>query len=231
MPIEFRCIGCQKLLRTGDDTAGLQAQCPNCGATMVVPMTIQADLVGSSANGTDPSNQQPGNQPNHHPANFSPPPAGMPMNPYQPPEYAQYGFHPQSIEASREYARRRLAGPAIALMCLSGLIVVMTVLSIIGRAMDPDGFMKDEAVEFNNQQFVIEGAQVLTGIVIAISLNTIIFFGAYGMRRSKSYGFSLAASILAMIPCVTSFFCLIGLPFGIWAVVVLSDSHVKASFR
>ncbi len=30
MPIEFRCLQCGKLLRTGDDTAGKQAKCPEC---------------------------------------------------------------------------------------------------------------------------------------------------------------------------------------------------------
>ncbi len=38
MPIEFRCARCNKLLRTGDDTAGKQAKCPECGAVMPIPM-------------------------------------------------------------------------------------------------------------------------------------------------------------------------------------------------
>ena len=37
MPIEFRCRQCGKLLRTGDDTAGRQAKCPECGTVMTVP--------------------------------------------------------------------------------------------------------------------------------------------------------------------------------------------------
>lgn len=37
MPIEFRCLQCGKLLRTGDDTAGKQAKCPECGAVMPIP--------------------------------------------------------------------------------------------------------------------------------------------------------------------------------------------------
>ena len=37
MPIEFRCSQCGKLLRTGDDTAGRQAQCPECGALTGIP--------------------------------------------------------------------------------------------------------------------------------------------------------------------------------------------------
>ncbi len=37
MPIEFRCTGCGKLLRTADDSAGKQAQCPQCGTVLIIP--------------------------------------------------------------------------------------------------------------------------------------------------------------------------------------------------
>ncbi|MEX2558963.1 MAG: hypothetical protein WD403_03565, partial [Pirellulales bacterium] len=37
MPIEFRCLQCGKLLRTGDDTAGKQAKCPSCGSIQQIP--------------------------------------------------------------------------------------------------------------------------------------------------------------------------------------------------
>ena len=37
MPIEFRCLGCGRLLRTPDDTAGKQAKCPNCGQILAIP--------------------------------------------------------------------------------------------------------------------------------------------------------------------------------------------------
>jgi phage FluMu protein Com len=37
MPIEFRCHRCQKLLRTPDNTAGKQAQCPQCGEVQTIP--------------------------------------------------------------------------------------------------------------------------------------------------------------------------------------------------
>ena len=37
MPIEFRCTGCQKLLRTPDGTQGLQSKCPVCGTVATIP--------------------------------------------------------------------------------------------------------------------------------------------------------------------------------------------------
>ena len=38
------------------------------------------------------------------------------------------------------------------------------------------------------------------------------------------------AAIVAMIPRISPC-CLLGLPFGIWALVVLSNGTVKAAFR
>ena len=38
------------------------------------------------------------------------------------------------------------------------------------------------------------------------------------------------ASILAMIPCLSPC-CLIGLPIGIWALVILMKPEVKAAFK
>ncbi|MEA1949941.1 MAG: Com family DNA-binding transcriptional regulator [Planctomycetota bacterium] len=37
MAIEFRCTGCEKLLRTGDHTGGLPAKCPECGTLQTIP--------------------------------------------------------------------------------------------------------------------------------------------------------------------------------------------------
>jgi hypothetical protein len=41
MPIDFRCPGCQNLLRVGDGDAGKQAKCPQCGAIVTIPAVSQ----------------------------------------------------------------------------------------------------------------------------------------------------------------------------------------------
>jgi predicted Zn finger-like uncharacterized protein len=40
---------------------------------------------------------------------------------------------------------------------------------------------------------------------------------------------TFTACILAMIPCVNC--CILGLPFGIWGLVVLNKPEVKDAFR
>jgi phage FluMu protein Com len=68
MPIEFRCNQCQKLLRTGDETAGKQARCPECGQVTPVP----------SAPPAAPTEGEPAG-----PA-FPPGPEGAPSDPFGP---------------------------------------------------------------------------------------------------------------------------------------------------
>jgi hypothetical protein len=49
------------------------------------------------------------------------------------------------------------------------------------------------------------------------------------MRRSVHYGRTVAAAIVACIPCLSPW-VLLGIPFGIWALVVLCRRDVQAAF-
>ena len=44
MTIKFQCDGCQKILRTADEKAGLSARCPQCGREVSVPEAPMADF-------------------------------------------------------------------------------------------------------------------------------------------------------------------------------------------
>ena len=68
-----------------------------------------------------------------------------------------------------------------------------------------------------------QGAASLASMIIAIA-------GARKMLRLESYGMALAASILMMLPWASPC-CLLGLPFGIWAVTVLNRPEVREAFH
>jgi len=60
-------------------------------------------------------------------------------------------------------------------------------------------------------------------------LSYLIAFGAWNMRRGKSYRLAYTAALLACIP-VPSPCTLLSIPFGIWALVVLHRRDVKTAF-
>jgi hypothetical protein len=42
---------------------------------------------------------------------------------------------------------------------------------------------------------------------------------------------AVIASVAAMLPCTVSCCCILGLPVGIWSLVVLMKPEVKQAFR
>lgn len=72
----------------------------------------------------------------------------------------------------------------------------------------------------------------VTGIfinIVELGVAGFIVYGALQMKDLKNHAMAMVAAIISMIPCVSPC-CLIGLPAGIWALIVLSKPEVKAAF-
>lgn len=64
--------------------------------------------------------------------------------------------------------------------------------------------------------------------LLSIPFGALMIIGGVKMRRLELYGLALVAAIVALLPCSPGFF--IGLPIGVWALVVLLNLDVKAAF-
>jgi hypothetical protein len=224
MPIEFRCRQCGKLLRTNDDTAGRQAQCPGCGAIGTVPSS------------TAPS--QPPSPPLPLPdlgyelaAGPTIPRPDAPENPYRSP--ATPTFKPRPGE-SKFLAQQRVAGPATALMvtAILGILANLAVALLYGivLAVSVNGHIREIDRHQDPAQLALGSGILVAAGVFGVVVGVLALFGAIRMKKLESYVLSIVTTILVMIPCISP--CsLLGLPFGIWALVVLSDQSVKSAFR
>ncbi len=99
-----------------------------------------------------------------------------------------------------------VAPPAIALMVVGGIGIALQAVGLLFHIL---GVGMGAASARG-------GNEALASVAI---LNSVL----------QSYGFAMTASIIAMIPCISPC-CLLGLPFGIWALVVLSKPEVKSAF-
>jgi hypothetical protein len=59
--------------------------------------------------------------------------------------------------------------------------------------------------------------------------NCVIIFAALKMKNLQYHTLAVVAAVMAAFPCVSSC-CCIGLPVGIWVLVVLFKPEVKAAF-
>ncbi len=164
------------------------------------------------------------------------PPAPSRMTPPLPnaaPVYAPVG--------DPERAARMVKAPAILLIIISLLGMIFT---IVGLATMPAMLAWAQTVLENS------GAQVpgqwLTGIKTAraqglgvmdylkagltLAIFAIVMVGAVRMMKLENWGLALAAALGIMLPC-TCPCCVVGLPIGIWAIIVLSNPEVKQAFR
>ena len=67
------------------------------------------------------------------------------------------------------------------------------------------------------------------GNLLGLAFGGVMFYGALQMKDLRNYGLAMAAAIIAIIPCSGPCYC-IGIPAGIWALVVINKPEVKAAF-
>jgi hypothetical protein len=126
--------------------------------------------------------------------------------------------------------RQRINAPSIALLVtgiLGGALQVIGLLvNLLGFGM---GAMMADQGASDALSMLFSGtfgvALSLVGLVIA----GFIIFAATKMRNLESWGLSAGGAIVAMIPCISPC-CLLGLPIGIWCLVILFDESVKEAF-
>ena len=150
-----------------------------------------------------------------------------------PPPGSQPAFPTMPTTAAYGSAADQVNGPGIAMIIL-GAINMVVALGFMTMALLNLGFSSFSTNNEAEKMFKGMGSMGLGFDLMLLSLSLIvgvlILFGGVKMRRLQSYGLCMTASILAMIPCLSCCF-LIGIPIGIWALVVLSKPEVKNLFR
>ena len=145
------------------------------------------------------------------------------LNPYQAPnlEAVRYEFRQQ-----KEAARQAVKGPAIGLIAVSCLSLFMGLVTIVWDtiliATDPQSF---DDLPLGAGGFVVK---TVWGLIILANSGFAIWAG-FSLQKLRQHQLCWLAGILACIPAIGPCFCL-GIPFGIWAIVVLNRSDVADAF-
>ena len=131
-------------------------------------------------------------------------------------------------DGARAAALDQLKGPAIGLMVTAGIGAAFQILGLIMNLMGAGFGAMARGTE--GMPSMLSGGIGAVFNVIGLVMAVVVFMGAMKMKNAQSFGFAMAAAIIAMIPCIGPC-CLLGLPIGIWAIVVLMKPEVKAAFQ
>jgi hypothetical protein len=128
-------------------------------------------------------------------------------------------------------AAAQVQGPAMGLMVAAGVGILFTLISLamntLGMGMGALGNMNAEAGA-RYMRFFTGGLGIFFNIV-ALAVAGFIIWGAMQMKQLRNWNISVAASVVAMVPCLSPC-CILGLPLGIWALIVLMKPEVKSAF-
>jgi hypothetical protein len=73
-------------------------------------------------------------------------------------------------------------------------------------------------------------AVLFTSLAVSAFGSGMILVGTRKMRNVESYFTAVTISIVAIIPCLSPL-GVAGIPFGIWALMVLAQQDVRYAFR
>ncbi len=169
----------------------------------------------------------------------------MSDNPYASPQSVDSG----SGGPDQGMMLAKIAAPAIAVLVVGILNILFSLFGVGSSALTMAGL--NPLAEQQKEQFeqmrqtagpeaefvnimtkvseIMQGPGGLVSNLITLVVGIFIVLGALKMKRLESYGMSMTASILAMIPCLSNC-CVVGLPIGIWALIVLMSADIKQSF-
>jgi hypothetical protein len=223
MAFTTHCPSCNRLVKVPDELLGRQVRCPGCRAVF----TTQADEAPAAA-------------PRDREEDFEERTRRQ-APPEEPNEYEEEEYEEEERPRRRRRSRSRRArdavmAPAIALL-VTGILGILAGLGHLGLGLlvgqqpppppqrpGPPGqqevFQKSFTVGFYVGKYGPGVLSLLGGSVIIL--------GAVSMMRLSAYGFAMFTAVFAMLPCHCS--CLLGLPFGIWAMIVLNRPEVRNSF-
>lgn len=127
-------------------------------------------------------------------------------------------------------AASQVQGPAIGLIITAVIGAIWALISLFGNVLGMGMASLDQyAADYEWAEYAFGGGLGIAGAIIGLVVAGFIIWAALQMKALRQWTLAVVASILAMIPCISPC-CIIGLPIGIWALVVLMKPEVKAAF-
>ncbi|MFV1967801.1 MAG: protein kinase [Pirellulaceae bacterium] len=135
-------------------------------------------------------------------------------------------FKPSLADVDFEDARRQVQGPAMGLIVAGILNLLPLALAVVAVV----GIVFQLSIVGGHGSGGIVRAAIVFILLMFLNLpaGLVLIIGGLKMRKLETYGLAMTASILAVLPATVG--CIVGLPIGIWSLIVLNRDGVKAAF-
>lgn len=138
--------------------------------------------------------------------------------------------------------RNSLMVPGIGLAVSAGLGILLIFVGLLMGGYDT-GQQAEQILEMYREMGVevdeemmrqwmnISSALSWPMMFLQLACQSLMIAAGVSMIRLRSWNIAVAGSIIALIPCLTNCYCcILNIPLGIWALIVLNKAHVKNVF-
>ncbi|HOB54366.1 MAG TPA: hypothetical protein PK176_12480 [Acidobacteriota bacterium] len=130
--------------------------------------------------------------------------------------------------------RQRLIGPAVGMIVAAGLDAGFDIFMVLSNLLVRPTFDRFlPGLEHVPHSSFTPWDPLSLGLVlpvISLVFDAVICFGALQMQRARSYAWAMGAAMLSLIPCLGSPCLVLGIPFGIWAMITLMQPDIRRLF-
>jgi hypothetical protein len=127
-------------------------------------------------------------------------------------------------------ASDQVSGPSVGLLITGILGGVLSLMGLISNLVET-GIKSVKAPRYIEEYAnLAAGAAGVAFCFVGLLVAGFVIYASLKMKERTQWSLCVAASIIAMIPCISPC-CIVGLPIGIWCLVVLTKPEVKTAFH
>jgi uncharacterized membrane protein YbhN (UPF0104 family) len=128
-----------------------------------------------------------------------------------------------------EGVRQRVNGPAIGLIVTGGLGVLIVIFSLVSLLLDPQQQSQHWRERFPEVSTGLYYAGNAILLLLWLGASAFLIVAGMRMRQLKDWVLCVVACFVSLVPCLACC-CVVGIPVGIWGLVVLMKDDVKQAF-
>jgi hypothetical protein len=231
MPIEAICPSCKQKLKVPDALVGKKVRCQKCNSVFTAEEEIEMEVVEEPPESIEVVEGPPKAKREERPPRV-----------LDEEEEEELDDEPRERRRPRRRKRRRRSSiaekvriPAL-LLYITGFVgagvnliwVIFRIVSVIMLSSSlpagAPGAQPGQATGYIAGSIV----GVIVQLCVAFVWSALVVKGAQSMSSLQGYSSAIAGCVIAMLPCGCG--CFMGLPIGIWGLVVLTQEDVKRAF-
>jgi predicted Zn finger-like uncharacterized protein len=231
MPIDVACPACGRKLRVPDDLVGKPVRCQNCNQQFTAAEEVE-NIEMEVVEGPPAAAQQSQEVPQATSQTKKLPSALEVIE-----EVEEVDESPERRRPRRKKRKRR--GDAVQMVYLPGLL--LTIAGYVGVGINALVILINlvgavnalvSSAQAPRGSVGVNPLMILTAVGVQLFITALwgsaVIRGGQSFTSMNSYSMAIIGCIAACLPC--SLGCFLGLPIGIWGLVVLMQDHVRRTF-